>query len=234
MTDVIAHRGASRAARENTIEAFRTAVALGADGVELDVRPTADQVLVVHHDAHGPDGRAIVHTDRAEMPADVADLGAALDACRDVVVNLELKNDPSDPDYDPDDRLAAAVVEFLAERDEPRDRWLISSFRLATVDRVRALAPDLATAWLTITADLDDVARCRDHGHGTWHPWIGAVTAESIAAAHAAGLRVNVWTCNDPDQAARLDGWGVDGIVTDVPDEIRSALAAPAAGATPA
>ncbi|MFK5282341.1 glycerophosphodiester phosphodiesterase, partial [Lacticaseibacillus paracasei] len=89
-------RGASRAARENTIEAFRLAVDLGADGVELDVRPTADRVLVVHHDAHLADGRAIVATERAELPADVADLGPALDACRDLVVNLELKNDPSD------------------------------------------------------------------------------------------------------------------------------------------
>lgn len=220
MTDVIAHRGASRAARENTLEAFRRAVALGADGVELDVRPTADGVLVVHHDARLAGGRPIIETRRADLPAHIPDLDAALDACRDVVVNLELKNDPADPDFDPADRLAAAVVELLADRPEPRPRWLLSSFRLETIDRVRALAPDLATAYLTVTADPDVVARCRAHGHRTWHPWVGAVDAAAVAAGRAGGLTVNVWTCNDPDQARALIDWGVDGIVTDVPDVI--------------
>ena len=64
MTQVIGHRGASRAERENTLEAFHAAVAQGADGVELDVRRTADGALAVHHDAHLPDGRAIVLTRR--------------------------------------------------------------------------------------------------------------------------------------------------------------------------
>lgn len=225
MTDVIAHRGASRAERENTLEAFRLAVALGADGIELDVRPTADGVLVVHHDARLDDGRAIVETPAADLPAHVPELGAALDACRDVVVNLEVKNDPTDPDFDPEDRRAAAVVELLARRAEPRQRWLLSSFRLETIDRIRDLAPDLATAFLTMAADAAAIERCRDHGHGTWHPWVGAVDAEAVAAAHAAGLRVNVWTCNDAEQANRLMAWGVDGIVTDVPDLMVSARA---------
>lgn len=226
MTDVIAHRGASGAARENTIEAFRLAAELGADGIELDVRPTADGVLVVHHDAHLADGRPIVATVRAELPPHVPDLDAALDAARGLVVNIELKNDPTDPDFDPADRLADAVVDLLARRDEPRHRWLLSSFRLATIDRARALAPDLATAFLTVDADVDIVARCVRHGHGTWHPWVGAVAADTIAIAHEAGLRVNVWTCNDPVVAARLAAAGADGIVTDVPDLISSALAA--------
>ena len=73
MTDVIAHRGASRLAPENTIEAFELAVAVGADGIELDVRRTADGVLVVHHDARLPDGRAIVELPWHELPPARAD-----------------------------------------------------------------------------------------------------------------------------------------------------------------
>lgn len=224
VTDVIAHRGASHAAKENTLEAFRLAVALGANGIELDARPTADGALIVHHDAGLDDGRVIVEVDRTDLPAHIPDLADALDASRDVIVNIELKNDPRDPDFDPDDRLADAVIALLAGRPEPRDRWLLSSFRLETIDRVRRLAPDLATAYLTMSADADTIERCVEHGHGTWHPWVGTANAEAIAAAHQAGLRVNVWTCNDAAVARTLAAAGVDGIVTDVPDEIRTAL----------
>ena len=65
---VIAHRGASAVERENTLEAFRAAVRLNADGIELDVRRTANDVLVVHHDAHLPDGRAIIELHDNELP----------------------------------------------------------------------------------------------------------------------------------------------------------------------
>jgi len=59
VTEVIAHRGASRMAHENTLAAFEMAAIAGADGVELDVRRTVDGVLVVHHDARVSDGRVI-------------------------------------------------------------------------------------------------------------------------------------------------------------------------------
>jgi len=234
VTDVIAHRGAAPAERENTVAAFRRAVELGADGVELDVRPTADGALVVHHDPRLPDGRPIVATDRADLPDHVPDLAAALDACAGVVVNVELKNDPADPDFDPADRLADAVVELLASRPEPADRWLLSSFRRETIDRVRVLAPDLATAYLVTGADAAAIEACRRHGHGTLHPWVGALTAAGVAAAKAAGLVVNTWTCNDAAQARRVAAWGVDGIVTDAPDVIRAALTRPPEPAAPA
>ncbi len=233
MTSVIAHRGASRDERENTVAAFRRAVALGADGVELDVRRSADGVLVVHHDAHLGDGRAIVDTAARDLPAHVARLTAALDAAAGALVNLEIKNAPGEPDFDPDEGVAAAVAESLAARPEPADRWLVSSFRMETIDRLRALAPELATAYLTDRLDdtvLDAVA---GGGHVAVHPWVGDLGATAIAAAHARGLRVNVWTCNDPVRALELARCGVDGIVTDVPDVILTALAAPPA-ATPA
>jgi len=227
VTDVIAHRGASRVERENTVAAFRLAVELGADGIELDVRPSADGALVVHHDARLADGRPIIGLARAELPDHVADLGAALDACAGVVVNVELKNDPGEPDFDPTDRLADAVVTLLNARPEPVGRWLLSSFRRATIDRVRSLAPHLATACLVTAADGEAIDACRRYGHGTLHPWVGGLTADDVAAAKAAGLVVNTWTCNDPAEARRVAAWGVDGIVTDVPDVIRAALLEP-------
>ena len=226
MTDVIAHRGASRDERENTLAAFRRAVAVGADGVELDVRRSADGELVVHHDATLDDGRVIVETQAGELPEHVARLHEALDAAAGLIVNVELKNAPGEPDFDPDDSVAAAVADLLARRPEPAGRWLVSSFRLETVDRFRKFAPQVPTALLTDHLDDDVVALALGHGHTVVHPWFGDLTATAIQSAHGSGVRINAWTCNDPARAVELAGWGIDGIVTDVPDVIRAALAA--------
>jgi glycerophosphoryl diester phosphodiesterase len=223
VTDVIAHRGASRLARENTIEAFELAVGVGSDGVELDVRRTEDGVLVVHHDASVNDGRVIASTPWRELPAHVPTLGDALDACTGVWVNIEIKNDPAEPDFDPDDRAAVDVLAALAERGP--GRWLLSSFRLRTIDRCRALDPTVPTAWLTFQLSPEIVARAAAGGHTAVHPWEPTITAEHVERSHEAGLLVNAWTCNDPDRFVALADAGVDGIITDVPDVMISALA---------
>lgn len=203
------------------MEAFRLAVAQGADGIELDVRRSADGHLVVHHDARLPDGRTIAELTRAELPADLPGLGDALDACRGAWVNLEIKNAPDDPDFDDDRRLAQQVVELLAVRDEPSTQWLISSFDLATVDAVRAADPSLPTAFLVYEIDDATVAAAVAGGHGALHPWVATVDAAAIERAAASGLRVNVWTCNEAERMRELIDWGVDGICTDVPDVAR-------------
>ncbi len=161
---VIAHRGASASFPENTIEAFRGAAEQGADWVELDARRTADGALVVHHDAHLPDGRAIVDLAAADLPGSVPTLAAALDACAGMGVNIEIKNNPPDPDLDPDEHVAEQTVALLAERGG-RDEVLISSFNPATLVRIRDRAPHLATALLVVepAADVVDVLLAAGH-----------------------------------------------------------------------
>lgn len=222
MTHVIAHRGASRLARENTIEAFQLAVSVGADGVELDVRRTADGVLVVHHDAVVNDGRVIAQTPWQELPAHIPTLGDALDACDGLWVNIEIKNDEREPDFDPDDRAAAEVLATLAERTP--GRWLLSAFRLRTIDRCRLVDPTVPTAWLTLELDERIVETAHEHGYTAVHPWSPMVTADAVKRCHQAGLLVNTWTCNDPGHARALAAAGVDGIITDVPDVMVAAL----------
>jgi len=78
---VIAHRGASLAERENTLAAFRRAHAMGADAVELDVRRTLDGAMAIHHDATLGDGRLICETHSDDLRGDVSFLAEALDAC---------------------------------------------------------------------------------------------------------------------------------------------------------
>lgn len=221
MTIVIAHRGASARAPENTVEAFELAVRLGADAIELDVRRTADGHAVINHDPEVMvDGvrRAIVSFTRAELPERMIDLDTALDACAGASVNIEIKNWVDDPDHDPTCTLADEVCRIVGARAEPAGRWFVSSFDLATIDRVRTLRPDIATAYLTAGDPDRDLDAVIASGHRLWHPWFGTVTAAHIRRAHLAGIGVNVWTCDDPDEIDRLLAAGVDGICTNVPD----------------
>ncbi|HTH04634.1 MAG TPA: glycerophosphodiester phosphodiesterase [Ilumatobacteraceae bacterium] len=216
-TAVIAHRGASRAERENTVAAFRRAADLGSDAVELDVRRTVDGVLVVHHNPHLDELGLIAASRVGDLPDHVPTLGAALDACAGMWVNVEIKNDPNEADFDPDDSIADETIAHLLARGED-DRWLISCFRIETVDRCRALAPSIRTAWLCSGIPPDTPALLRERGHSALHPWVGLVTPDDIDACHAAGIEVNTWTCDDPARMAELIDWGIDGICTNVPD----------------
>ncbi|MEX0846559.1 MAG: glycerophosphodiester phosphodiesterase [Ilumatobacteraceae bacterium] len=220
-TQILAHRGASKACPENTVEAFRQAGAMGADAVELDVRRTADGVLVVHHNPDLADGRLIVACAAADLPVSVAHLGDALDACAGMWVNVEIKNDPSEPDFDGTDSIADETMALLIARREP-ERWLISSFRIETVDRCRAIADaadePIRTAWLTTIVPSDVVEILSAKGHSALHPWVQLLGRHVVDECHAAGIAVNTWTCDDPARMQELVEWGIDGICTNVPD----------------
>jgi glycerophosphoryl diester phosphodiesterase len=227
VTLVYAHRGASAAEPENTVAAFRAAARMGADGVELDVRRTADGQAAVVHDATLADGRPVANVPLAEVPPDAPLLPDALDACAGLVVNVEVKNAPWDPDFDPDEELAELVVRTLHERDG-RDRVLVSSFGEGAVARVRALDPSLPTALLTavLTDDQVDalVAGVAAAGHAALHPHHLTVTPHLLGRCHEAGLAVNTWTVDDPDRIHALAALGVDGVMTNVPDVALRAL----------
>jgi len=219
---VLAHRGANRQAPENTVAAMARAVELGADGVELDVHRTADGHLVVRHDADTPAGPIgdLTRDEVAEALPDVPTLGEVLDVCRGTLVNVEVK--------DPDPRAVDVLVGLLGTR-AGLDDVLVSSFHLPTVDRVRETAPELATGFLTFGLDpVSALATAVDHGHSAVHPdvWSLADPAALVGRAHDQGLRVNVWTVNDPDQLRGLRDAGIDAVITDVPDLARAALRA--------
>jgi glycerophosphoryl diester phosphodiesterase len=215
-TAIFAHRGASADYPENTVEAFRAAGPLGANWVELDVRRTAEGALAVHHDAHLGDGRAIVELAAADLPANVPSLGEALEACRPLGVNVEIKNSPHDPDFDTTARLVEPVVADIAACSQP---IIVSCFHAPTLDRVRAVDSSVATALLMF--DLSDPTRTIDQavaaGHVALHPFDRTVTHELVELVHDAGLMINVWTVDDPARIEELAEMGVDGIVTNVP-----------------
>jgi glycerophosphoryl diester phosphodiesterase len=214
------------------VAAFRRARALGADGVELDVRRCSDDGLVVHHDATargvGLLADAPLSAIRAARP-EIPTLDEALDACTGMLVNVEVKNLPGDPDFDGDDRIVALLAQALARRDHTDD-VLVSSFNLTTVDRFRQV-PDAAPTALLTLASFEPLAAVRiaaDRGHAALHPNVWGLTgpvATAVAArAHELGLALNVWTVNRAATVRRLARAGVDAVVTDVPDRALSAL----------
>lgn len=220
----MAHRGASKVEVENTTVAFARALAMGADAVELDVRLCASGELVVNHDPVLKDGRAIIKTEKKDLPKHIPTLGEAIDACGEMWVNIEIKNEAKEPDFDPKESVTGRVVDLLRERGS-LDRWLISSFRRETVDKVRELMPDLKTAWLVMTLDDAELGatakKMVDQGHTALHPWVKQLSRRMVDAFHGHGLQINTWTCDDPVRMRELVEWGVDGICTNVPDLAR-------------
>ncbi len=105
---------------------------------------------------------------------------------------------------------------------------IVSSFDLGAVDVCREIAPEIATAWLTSGQEIAAAAPiAREHGHAWLNPDRDAAlraTAGDIAAARASGVRVSVWTVDEPGDITTLAAAGVDAIITDVPDVAIAAL----------
>ena len=217
---ILGHRGASGAHAENTVEAYAAAREMGADGVELDVRRTRDSAMAISHDAALADGRVIVELDAADLPEHVLLLDEALTACAGLIVNVEIKNVPQDPDYDPDDWLAGEVARVVGER-KLRANVVVSSFNIETVDRVRDADPAIRRGYLTDPRwdQMAALERVIEGGHHVLHPHHFAVNPPLVERCHEAGVLVTTWTVNDPDRMRWLvDDCGVDAIITDFPD----------------
>jgi len=200
----IGHRGAMGHAPENTIASFEKAIALGCDEVETDVWLTADGRLVISHDPPG-DGAILT-------------LDAALDVCRGRVgVNVELK---ADRDEQQAAEVGRRVARRLAERAE-LDAY-VSSFWWSALAAARDVAPDARRAFVFSDSPDRDALIASAVSAGLWalHPNRAYVTRELVGAAHAAGLRVNVWTVNDQDEIAACAALGVDGVMSNWPERI--------------
>jgi glycerophosphoryl diester phosphodiesterase len=224
VTAVFAHRGCTEGGLpENTLEAFAEARRLGADGVELDVRLTADGGLAVHHDAEIP-GVGPVHQVRvSDLPDHVPLLADALGVCEGMVVNVELKNAPGDPGHDPSEAVALLAAEAIDDAGWT-EHVLVSSFQVATLRAVQVADARLALGalWPVVSDPLARLAEAADAGFRAVHPFVTLVDAALVERARRAGLAVNVWTVNAPDDLAALVALDVDAVITDT---LRRALA---------
>ncbi len=236
--------------------AFANGLALGADGLELDVRLSKDGVVVVHHDATlerttdmtGPVARStaleLAAADAGRRFAGVAGqtgqvgrvgqagqagqsdfgvptLAAVLSRFPDARVIVELKENTRELAY----AVVAAVRHAGAE-----DRVCLGSFGGRVLGAVRDAAPEIATSasreevrWALYRSWCHWPVRGASYG-GYQVPEIAGTTRvvspRFVSDAHRANLKVQVWTVDDPGDAERLLGWGVDALITDRPDLI--------------
>jgi len=216
---VQAHRGSpdpTAGIRENTLEAFARARALGADGVELDVRLTADGGLAVHHDPVIDGVGALHELAAAELPSHVPLLVDALRECAGMVVNIEVKNLPTEPAFDPTDRCALTVVDLVGATG-CQETVIVSSFWSGALRAVRASGSRIRTGLLVISSfDVASaVAGASDLGCAAIHLPIGLVTPITVGTAREAGLAVAAWTVADEVALESVLDAGVDTIVTD-------------------
>ena len=211
---IYGHRGASGLAPENTIEAFRLALSMGVDGIEFDVRATADGQPVLIHD------RSLERTagvDRNVEELTLAELQGLAPQIPTLVALLELVGETAHLDIEVKQaRIEERVLETLSGF--PDVRWAISCFDWAVLERFRELSPG-ADIWL-LANESEDVLYQHARRLGASGVAIAgaAIAAPVIERAHAAGLTVMAWTVNDVDVAGWLQGWGLDALCTDHPE----------------
>ncbi len=209
------HRGWPSRYPDNVVAGIRAAAEVAA-GVEVDIRRTADGRLVLSHDpelagfvvAHHPWGVLEGIDLSGHRPAALDEvLGLA------VPLDLEVKNDPIEPGFEGDHRIALDV----ADRARPGD--VVTSFWWPSVDAVRESHPDVPTG-LLYTEPIGHVAAIRhavDHGHRSIAPEFMYVDADTMEMAHREGIEVVVWTVDDVLEATRLADLGVAAIITNRP-----------------
>lgn len=234
-TLVFAHRGASGAAPENTLEAFSLAADMGAAGVELDVHICKSGELVVAHDEtvdRVSDGsglicgltlselksfrfnRTVPSFKNARLPL----LSEVFQLLRPtgLQINIELKN--SIIDY-PD--LERKVLEEAA-RSFSLSRILFSSFNHHSMVRMKKLDPSVRCGLLYEAALVRPWEYAASLGVDAIHPHWSEVLLPpggECASAHAAGIRVNTWTVNEPEMMERVFREGADILITNFPDQ---------------
>jgi glycerophosphoryl diester phosphodiesterase len=202
----------------NTIDGLQAVVAAGVDGVEFDVRRSADGVLVLHHDSEVESHGLVSKLSRSELPGWIPTLDDALEVCAGLIVNIEVKNLSIDPDRDPHERTAVAVAELVRDR-QLYDSVVVSSFSMRSLDTVRAVDPVVVTARLTLPQgdQLALATAALEAGHRVFHPHAGGVTSELVDQLHSLGVKVTPWAVDDQATFTSMAEVGADAVITDDP-----------------
>ena len=231
-TLILGHRGACGYAPENTMEAFRLAVEMGADGIELDIHLTSDGQVVVCHDekidrtSNGQGeitsytldelraldfGYHFYNKERRGIKIPTLEEVFELVAPTNMIVNVEIKS--SDPAIIP-------VCHELVKRYGMQDRIIYSSFDHFQIERMKKHDPTTFIAPLYSFNMLNPWNYCLDIGAGASHPKHTQLRLNEnyVKECHERGIRVHTWTANTEEDIRFLLDAGVDAIITNYPD----------------
>ncbi|HOE10920.1 MAG TPA: glycerophosphodiester phosphodiesterase [bacterium] len=243
--EIIGHRGASYDAPENRVVSVLTAWKQGADSAEIDIHLTQDNRIVLMHDNNTERITGQVHK-IAETSSDVLrqlDAGGWKDPkfTGEKIPFLEeiLSTIPKGRKLYIEIKCGPEILPHLKttiEKSGKKQQIVIIGFDLDTVAKSKELMPNLPAYWLKATEKEKDtgvliphgkelIQTAREKGLDGLDVQHSGVTREFVDAVHEAGLRLYVWTVNDPDEARRLKELGVDGITTDRPGWLRGQLA---------
>jgi glycerophosphoryl diester phosphodiesterase len=232
--EILGHRGRPTAdTPENTLASVEAALREGADGVEVDVRLTADGIAVCCHDAGlqrvAGVARGIRSLTLAELAAirvtghavpTVAQVMSAMAGRGRLVLDLKPEQRPR--------ALLAAVSEVIAGLGSDTPGLVLSSFDPAVLAACAAMAPGIERAVILTGAEPASkiLAQAVARGDAALHVPARTVfgAPEIVAAAHRHGLAVRVWTVNRPVDARLLRLLDVDALISDVPGEVRETL----------
>ncbi|BBG83941.1 glycerophosphoryl diester phosphodiesterase [Aeromonas hydrophila] len=220
---IIAHRGASGLAPENTLKAIRLALALGAGAIEIDVQ-LADGELWVFHDRRlerCTDGSGVLTAQsRAYLASLDAGEGEGIPTLWQVMeaiagqaeLHIELKGSQTA------DEVARLTRRAEAELGFAPTQWVVSSFHHPELARFAALRPDIRLGALTSTIPLTLAKFAAELGAWSLNCDVDFVDQALVQDAHGRGLKVLVYTVDEPADQAMLAAIGVDGIFTNRPD----------------
>ncbi|QJT16096.1 glycerophosphodiester phosphodiesterase [Aeromonas sp. 1805] len=220
---IIAHRGASGLAPENTLKAIRLALALGAGAIEIDVQ-LADGELWVFHDRRlerCTDGDGVLTAQSRTYLASLnAGEGEGIPTLWQVMeaiagqaeLHIELKGAQTA------DEVARLTRRAEAELGFAPTQWVVSSFHHPELARFAALRPDIRLGALTSTIPLTLAKFAAELGAWSLNCDVDFVDQSLVQDAHDRGLKVLVYTVDEPADQAMLAAIGVDGIFTNRPD----------------
>ena len=249
LAPVVAHRGASGGAPENTLGAIRLAAEQGARCVEIDVSISRDGVPYVHHDdtldrCTSGEGR-LCERDAAELDALTADrratgfeegnveashwlgeplprLAAAITLCDELELGLNLEIKPM---KSLEERTARAICSLVKRHWPERLPLVFSSFSPSALDAARSVLPDTPRALLVGKVPADWQSRLARHGCRNLHCDGHRLDTATARAVRAAGAGLYCYTVNDPELGRRLIDDGAHGVITDHPGRMLAALA---------
>ncbi len=212
MVKILGHRGNPAEYPDNSLLGIESATRI-CDGVEVDFRRCGTGELVLAHDPE-VDGHIIVETSLEALQSlglvPARDLFAA---DFDGDLDLEVKNWPFDPGFEPDFGIGFEVADAARARD------IVTSFHWQTVDAIKASDPSVTTGLLFEGSVAWEAAivHARDNDHAVIAPHHVLVDAALVGAAHAVGLEVATWTADERSEIDRLVELGVDTIITNRP-----------------